>query len=262
LAGRLVFKVSGKYRRIAIENLKMAFGSGKTDAEIYAIASRVFENLVVNAAEMLNFPRINKANLDSYVKVENIEILDEALKLGKGAIVLTGHFGNWELLALTIRLKGYAGAVVGRKIYFHKYDRWLNQLRQLHDVNVVYRDESPRKILKVLRKNEVMGMLADQDVDSVEGVFVNFMGRPAYTPIGPAALAKVSGAALIPAFMVKDGTRHRLVIEKPIALVDTGDKDKDIVTNTQAWSDVVEAYIRRYPDHWVWMHRRWKTRPK
>lgn len=260
ILGRIAFNILGKYRRITIDNLRAAFGSEKSDTEIYSIARKVFENLACNAVEMINFPRITKENLDKYVTIENIDIIDKALEKGKGAIVLTGHFGNWELLALTIRMKGYPGAVVGRRIYFYKYDKWLNSLRRLHDVNIVYRDESPRNILKILKKNGIMGMLADQDVDSVEGVFVNFFGKSAYTPIGPAALASVSGASIIPAFMVRDGGRYRLAIEKPIELVDTGDRQKDVAVNTQKWSDVVESYIRQYPDHWVWLHRRWKTK--
>jgi KDO2-lipid IV(A) lauroyltransferase len=262
LLGRIAFCVLGKYRRITIENLKTAFGTEKSEIEIRAIARGVFENLAKIAVEMINFPKITEANLDKFVQIENIGVIDEAFKKGKGAIILTGHFGNWELLALAMRVRRYPGAVVGRRIYFHKYDRWLNELRRLHDVNIVYRDESPRNILKVLRKNAIMGMLADQDVDSVEGVFVNFFGRSAYTPIGPAVLAAASGASLIPAFMVRQGRRYRLIFEKPVELIDTGDKEKDIVTNTQAWSDVVESYIKKYPDQWVWMHRRWKTRPK
>lgn len=259
LAGRITFAVLSKYRNITIENLRAALGSDKTDAEIRSIGKRVFENLAKNGIELVNFPRINAGNIDRFVRIKNIDIIDEALKNGRGAIVLTGHFGNWELLALTIRLKGYKGAVVGRRIYFDKYDKYLNSLRKVHDVDIVYRDQSPRSILKILKGNGIMGMLADQDVDSVEGVFVDFFGRPAYTPLGPAALAMVAGASLIPAFMVREGCFHTLVIEKPVDITDTGNKEKDFVENTQKWSRVVESYIRQYPDHWVWMHRRWKT---
>jgi KDO2-lipid IV(A) lauroyltransferase len=179
---------------------------------------------------------------------------------GKGVIIVTGHFGNWEIMPITLKIKGYPGAVVGRRIYFEKYDRYLNSLRAYHGVNIIYRDESPRKILKIIRSGGIVGIVADQDVDSVEGVFVDFLGREAYTPAGPAALAKVTGAALIPAFMIRQGSKHRLIFDRPIELVDTGDKDKDLITNTQAWSDVVASYIRKYPDQWVWMHRRWKTK--
>lgn len=258
-AGRVAYLVLAKYRNIAIENLKMAFGAQKTDREIRRIALGVFQNLAKNGAELINFPKIEEYNIDRFVTIENRDILDDGLKRGKGVIIVTAHFGNWEFLALTVRLKRYQGAVIGRRIYFHKYDSYLNYLRKSGDVNIIYRDESPRKILKVLKANKIMGILADQDVDSVDGVFVDFFGRPAFTPAGPVALAMVSGAALIPAVILRDGKRHRLILERQIELTDTGDKEKDIVENTAKWSGVIESYIRRYPEQWVWLHRRWKT---
>ena len=130
----------------------------------------------------------------------------------------------------------------------------------MHDVNVIYRDESPRKILKVLKENRIVGIVADQDVESVEGVFVDFFGHPAYTPAGPAALARASGASLIPVLIMRENGKHSLVVEKPIELADTGDKEKDLVENTRRWSSVIESYIRKYPEQWVWLHRRWKTK--
>lgn len=261
LLGRIGFGVVPKYRKLTIDNLRLAFPE-KSECEIKRLGVKVFENLGKTVVEIVNFPKINKANIDSFVRIENAGILDNELKKGKGAIILTAHFGNWEMLALTMRAKGYPGSVVGRRIYFDKYDRYLNYLRKINDVNVIYRDQSPRSILKVLKANRIIGMLADQDVDSVEGVFVNFFGRSAYTPVGPAALAMASGAAIVPAFMIRRDGKHVLMIDKPIEVANTGNREADILTNTQRWSDVVESYIKRYPDHWVWMHRRWKTRPK
>lgn len=260
--GDIAFLAAGKYRKIAVENLRLAFGNEKTEAEIRDIAKRVFENLARNAVELVNFPKINKDNIDELVEFRNREILDKELRKGNGVIVLTAHFGNWELLSGTLRIKDYAGVAIGRRIYFDKYDKYLNSLRKIQDVNIIYRDESPRKVLKVLKSNGIVGILADQDVDSVEGVFVNFFNAPAYTPIGPVALAKASGASIVPLFIIREGARHILTVEKPIELVETEDKSADMVNNTQAWSRIVESYIRRYPDHWVWVHRRWKTGEK
>ena len=260
--GLLAYLILKKYRDITLENLRRALGSERTEKELKVIARNVFENLGKNAFELVRAPRINAKNIDKLVDFENSHILDEAFAKGKGVLIITAHFGNWELMAATLRIKGYPGVTVGRRIYFYKYDEYLNYLRRTQDVNVIYRDESPRKILKVLRENRIVGIVADQDVDSVEGVFVNFFGMKAYTPAGPAALAKVSGAALVPVFIIRKNGRHTLMIEKPITLDDTGDKEKDIVTNTQKWSMVVESYIRRYPEQWVWMHRRWKTQDK
>jgi KDO2-lipid IV(A) lauroyltransferase len=249
------------YRRVALENLQEAFSGEKSGSEMRSIARGVFRNLAMVAVEMVRFPRIDRSNIDDYVRTENLEAVDASFRAGRGTIVLTAHFGNWELVAMTLRVKGYPGVAIGRKIYFHKYDEYLNRLRKVHDVNVIDRESSPRSFLRILRDNKIVGILADQDVDSVDGVFVDFFGRPAHTPVGPVVLAKASGATIVPIFAVREGLHHRFVVEDPIELVDTGDKERDVVTNTQAWSRVLESFIRRYPDHWVWIHRRWKTAP-
>ena len=259
LVGAGAFFILGKYRRIAIDNLHSAFGPAKTDTEVRRIAKGVFRNLCRIGVELLHFPSITRENIGKIVRVDGLDRLDKALSAGKGVLLLTGHFGNWELLALTIIVLGYDGSAIGRRIYFYKYDRFLNYLRRTKGVNVIYRDDSPKKILKVLRENKIIGILADQDVDSVDGVFVNFFGRPAHTPVGPVLLARVSGAAIVPAFMVREGSRHTLHIEEPVELADTGDKERDAVENTRRWSEVLESYIRKYPEQWVWIHRRWKT---
>lgn len=260
IIGGLAFWILGPYREIAVSNLKNAFAGEKVNGEIRRIARKVFENLAKNAVELINFPKIKKTNIDKFVAIKNRDILDNAFKPGRGIIIVTAHFGNWELMAATLRLKGYPGVTIGRRIYFEKYDRYLNGLRKIHDVDIIYRDESPRRALKILKSNQIVGVVADQDVDSASGVFVNFFGLPAYTPIGPVALAKASGASLIPVFIIRENNRHILIIEKAVELIDTGNKEEDLARNTQEWSDVLESYIRRYPEQWVWMHRRWKTK--
>ena len=258
--GQAAFLAARKYARITVENLQSVFGGEKTEAEINRIARKVFVNIAKNAVELVRFPKISKSNIDNILTMEGSEILDREFLKGKGILVITAHIGNWEMMAITLRIKGYPGVAVGKRIYFHKYDEYLNSLRRCHDVHIVYRDDSPRKILKVLKSNAIVGIVADQDVDSVEGVFINFLGKKAYTPAGPAVLARATGAPLVPVIMIRDGRRHRLIVNEPIELVDTGNKEADVVTNTQRWSDVIESYIRKYPDQWVWMHRRWKTK--
>ncbi|MDD5174615.1 MAG: lysophospholipid acyltransferase family protein [Candidatus Omnitrophica bacterium] len=260
LLGRCAYFILPKYRKTAIANLEIAFSNEKSPGEIRRIARQVFANLAKSACEVINFPKINEKNIDRFVRIEGIEHVDRSFAAGKGTIILASHFGNWELLGMTFRVKGYPGVTIGRKIYFYKYDDFLNKLRKSHDVNVIYRDDSPRKMLKTLKDNRILGIVADQDVDSVEGVFINFFGKPAYTPAGPVALARASHARMIPCFVIRQRRGHILKIEAPIELADTGNKEADLVTNTQRWSDVIESYIRRYPEQWVWMHKRWKTK--
>ncbi|MFA6320433.1 MAG: lysophospholipid acyltransferase family protein [Candidatus Omnitrophota bacterium] len=258
--GSFVFYILPRYRNLTIENLKTAFGNEKSDKELEDIAKRVFQNLGKNAVELVNLPKFNKARMDKFVRFRNRERLDKAYEKGKGIIVLTAHFGSWELMAAALRENNCPGVTIGRRIYFKKYDDFLNKLRRSRDVEVIYRDESPRKMLRTLKQNWIVGIVADQDVDSVDGVFVNFFGHQAYTPSGPVVLARASGAVLLPVFIIREGDWHTIAIEEPVELADTGNKEADLISNTQKWSNVVESYVRKYPDQWVWMHRRWKTK--
>ncbi len=260
LLGRISYYILPHYRNLTLANLRAALGRKKTRREIKGIGVKVFENIGKNGVELLNFPKINRGNIDRAVSVIGLEKLDRALESGRGAILVTGHIGNWELLALAIKLKGYKGAVIARRIYFDRYDKFLNALRGFHALDVIYRDDSPKKILRVLKDNGIIGILADQDVDSVDGVFVDFFGMPAYTPSSPVAMASASGARILPCCIIREGDAHKLFIDDPLELDDTGDRQSDLVSNTKKWSNRIESYIQRNPDQWVWMHKRWKTK--
>ncbi|MBN1353275.1 MAG: lysophospholipid acyltransferase family protein [Candidatus Omnitrophica bacterium] len=261
VVGRLIFIFGKKERRTAIDNLRNSFPE-KSETEIRDIAISVFINLCKNGVEWVNMHyKLNAGNIDRWVTVEGRDIVDRALSRGNGVLMLASHFGNWELIPVYFLLKGYYGGVIARRIYFKGYDNFISGLRTSKGAIVVYRDESPKKILKILKNNGIVGILADQDVDSVDGVFVDFFGRKAYTPKAPVALAMASGAALIPCFMIREKNGHRLIVEKPIEIVEKTDKEDTIKLNTQAWSQIIERYIRKYPEQWVWIHRRWKTAP-
>ncbi|OGW75089.1 MAG: hypothetical protein A2Z72_03630, partial [Omnitrophica bacterium RBG_13_46_9] len=176
LAGRLAYAILKKERRRTFNNLRDCFPE-RAESEIDIMARGVFSNLCKNAVELANIHKLKKKNLDKWVKAEGFEKVDHALSKGKGVIILAAHFGNWELIAIYFLLKGYRGHVVARRIYFDKYDNFINNVRVSKGVDIIYRDESPKKILRLLRKNELVGILADQDVDSVDGVFVDFFGK-------------------------------------------------------------------------------------
>lgn len=262
LIGKLVFYILPKEREKALSHLSIAFGREKNKKELRKIALTLFSNLGKNAIEWFNFSKIDSKWFEKHVRAEGIEHLEEARKKGKGMIVLISHFGNWELTGAYIAHRGFSGTTIARRIYIEKINRLIVNMRKQKKIDVIYRDESPKKILHILRNNGVIGILADQDVASVEGVFVDFFGKPAYTPTGPVKLAMKTGAAIIPTFLVRESGDFRLFVEKEIALDISGDKERDILINTVKWTRVLEKYIRKYPDHWVWMHRRWKTRPK
>jgi Kdo2-lipid IVA lauroyltransferase/acyltransferase len=259
--GRIAYFALRKERAKTEGHLRLAFGHEKSAEEIQRIGQEVFQNLGQNLAEWLNCNKFHAGNIDSLVEIQGLDKLRQVVGKGRGAIILASHFGNWELLAVALTLKGYPGTVIGRRIYIKKVNRLLERMRKEQGLGVMYRDESPRKALRVLKENRLIGILPDQDVDSVEGIFVDFFGKPAYTPTGPASLARAARTALVPCFMIRQGKGHRLEICDPIEVDREGDKDQALRKATESWTRVLERYIRAYPGQWVWMHRRWKTQP-
>jgi len=260
-AGFLAYLFLPRYTGVAKENLKLAFKGEKTSAQINKITLDLFKNIGMNAAEVLNMPKIKK-NLDKNIYGVGFEKIDAALANGKGIIMLSAHIGNWELLPLYFVAKGYTTNVIARRVYYQKYDKWVELLRESTGANIIFRDESPKKILRALHNNEVLGILPDQDIDSVESIFVNFFGRPAHTPTAPVQIAVKMSSPMLPCFIIRENHRHKIIVEDPIDLQITGNKAEDVIKNTQAWSSLLESYIRKYPEQWMWVHRRWKTRPK
>ncbi|MDP8299038.1 MAG: lysophospholipid acyltransferase family protein [Candidatus Tantalella remota] len=259
--GKGAFRLLEKERSIAVGNLDEVMGG--SHRENVRIAEGVFSNMAKNGADWIKMMSISKSGIQRMVtEVHGLDNLHEALEKGKGVIGLGSHFGNWELLLIYLSTKGYKGAVVGRRIYFHKYDKLITRLRNRFGTPVIYRDESPKKSLRVLRDGGILGILADQDVDSVEGVFVDFFGKPAFTPTAPVKLSMATGAPLLPGFMIrKPDNTYKMVWEKPISSPQGKDKEEDVLRLTQEWTAVLEKYIREYPDQWVWLHRRWKSSP-
>lgn len=260
--GWCAYYLLARERRKTLANLALAYGGEKSDRERARIARAVFANMGRTVAELALSPRIDTARLHELVTMEGKEIVDREKKKGKGIILLTGHLGNWEFIPAYFVSVGLDGGVVARRLYYEKYERLLSRLRLSKGFRVFYRDDSARGILKTLKNNEIVGILADQDVRKLDGVFVEFFGRPAYTPTGPVLIAMKTGAPLVPARIVREGRRHRIIVEEPIPMRVTDDRAADIVYNTQAWSRHIERYIREHPDQWVWMHRRWRTRPE
>lgn len=259
LLGIASFLLIGRYRRRTLEHLRQAFPL-KSEKEIRRIAINAYSNVIANYIEFIHFYKLNKDNIDSWITFHGLDKINKVLSQGKGLIGLTAHFGNWELIGPCVKIKGYEGATIARKIYFYKYDKYLKKLRSASSINVIYREESPKKILNVLKENKILGMLADQDIDNIEGVFVDFFGRPAYTPTAPARLAMTSGAPLVPCYMLRNGNKYDCFIEEPIFVEAGKDKEEAIKYYTQKWTNVLESYIKKYPEQWVWMHRRWKTK--
>lgn len=255
--GRFAWSVLAHERSKTLDHLRLAFGAEKKFKELEQIGRRMFDHYGRTMAEWVKIDHLIK-HLDEYVTAEGYEHLERALKKGRGIVIVAAHFGNWELMAGHIAMNGIPLSAIARKIYIEQYDRMLTKLRRKMNVETIYRHEHPRRLLKVLHDNRALGFVVDQAIEDVDAISVNFFGRPAWTPVAPARFARATGAALIPMFIVREGEKHRIVVEPPIELVDTRDRAADIRKNTEAWVAVQETYIRRYPHLWVWNHRRWK----
>lgn len=262
--GFLLYYLLRRERERSLENLRIAYGTDKSDQECRQIIRKNFQNLGKALIEILNFQKLKSHQIESLVTIEGEEYLREAESEGKGIILVTGHIGNWELMAAAISLRGYQLHVIASPLYDPRIDEWIIRLRSRFNVETISRGSpsSSKKILNVLRKREVLGLLIDQDTH-VNGVFVNFFNKKAYTPAGAAQLALRSDAVTLMCFITRlPNDQHRITIEKPLTLINTSDTGKDIEMNTALFTSRIEEHIKYYPDQWVWMHRRWKTKPE
>ena len=259
---RLLFLLDDRHRRIAMRNLALAFPEMGTE-ERKEIARSAFGNMGRVAAEFTYTPRLKDGPLDSYIYYEGRENFIRAHEKGKGILFLTAHFGNWEWMAAGFPLAiGQPSHVVFRPLDSRFLDGVVEQVRTSTGNRAVPKQKAMGQILRLLRAGKVVGILLDQNMAWQEGVFVDFFGEQACTNTGVALLALKTGAAVLPVFNIreKDG-RYRVIIEPELPLIRTGNKDSDVVQNTQLFTRVIERYIRGYPDHWLWIHQRWKTRP-
>ncbi len=249
-------------RQKTIKHLTMVYGKEKDEREIYQMAKDVFFNLGRNMADAFRLPCYNSQNIDQIVQAKGLDRLDRALQKGKGVLALTCHVGNWELLAGYVAMKGYAANVVGAPIYDPRLDDLVVNNRLQSGMKYIARGSATREIIRALRRNEIVGLLIDQDTKHVDGVFVNFLGEKAYTPVGLVMLAMKTQAAVVPiAIHIQKDNTHLIEADEELDLVFTEDESFNRIHNTQLCSDAIEKFIRKYPTQWVWMHQRWKTRP-
>ena len=251
-----------EHRETMIRNLSWALGNQRTDKEIRIIAREVYIHFAIALTDTIRIPNIIREGINRYVRAENIHILDNALSPGKGAILLTGHFGNWELMGAWVALRQYPKKVIGSHLKNPFLDKLIVDMRNTCGYRNIPRGKSAREIIRAINDGALLGMLIDQDIKKIKGVFVDFFGRKAHTPIGPVVLAAKYNLPIIPMFIhLEKDTTYRIECFDPIHLINTGDPDKDILINTQKCSDAYEKIIRRYPEQWAWFHKRWDRQP-
>lgn len=261
--GRAVYLLHVRLRRVGMRNLALAFPD-KTEAERAVILRGVFTSLGRQLAELCLFPKYTLENVEQVVVYDGLENYDRAYARGKGVLFLTAHFGAWELSAFAHSLHGHWLHVVMRPMDNQYLDRLIQSYRTMHGNKTVGKDDFVRGLLAAMKAGEVVGILMDTNMTPPQGVFVDFFGVPACTASGLARIALRTDAAVVPGFTIWDQAlgKYRLRFDPAVELVRTGDLEVDIVTNTQKFTKVIEDYVRKYPEQWLWVHRRWKTRPE
>ncbi len=259
--GGLAWSPLGIRRRVVLDQLERALGGEVGADERARIARESYRNFGRMAFEYARFPRLTPDSVERTVSLTGGEHLDAALDAGGGAIIVSAHFGNWEIFATLATMDYPVTFLVGEQ-HNLLVDGLMNRLRSRFGVEIVPLTGSLRGIFRALRGNRLVAMLSDQDAGRA-GVFVDFLGRPASTPYGAGRFAQATGAPLLPGLVVRrPGGRHEIVINGPVR-VDGGDipEEERVRLLTQGYTDVFADFIRRYPEQYFWMHRRWKTRP-
>ncbi len=244
-----------------VTHLTASFGHEKSSEQIKQIARQVFINIGTAAADAIRIRRISRNGMNKMITIEGREYLDREIKNGTSAILLSAHFGNWELLAAWLARNGYKLKVVGAPNHDPRLDRLIAGTRDDAGYFNIARGSSTRDIIRAIRDGYFVGMLIDQDT-KVDGVFVKFFSQWAHTAVGPVVLARKYGLKIIPVFMrLNSHFTYHIEVQEPLRLEFTGNKEHDLIVNTQKCSDAYEGIIRQYPEQWVWMHRRWKKQP-
>ncbi len=263
-AGSLVFTLDARHRKSTIGHVDLAFGSEKSDREKRAIARGAYRHFGSMLFELISLGQPSREQMERLVELEGVERFERAQASGKGVILTTGHFGNWEMHGIAHGFKLGRINVLARVQSNRFLNQWLENVRGISGNTVVYKEGALSELRRLLREGETIALVIDQNVRSEDAVFIDFFGRQAATTPVPAWFALKTGAALVPAFCypLPDG-RYRAVYEEPIDCEPYRKTDRDmaILKITQELANVQETYIRAHPECWMWMHHRFRTRP-
>lgn len=257
-AGTLVYYCHQSRRAIALDNLRSALGDMYPESELKRIARQSCVNLVLVFLEFIRVPEMVK-DFPRYVTLVRGEMVWNELKKGHGVILLVSHYGNWELMAIMAGIVKYPISAVGRPMKNPYIYNYIKRIREYTGLRSLEKKGTARQVMKELKENGVVAILFDQYAGS-SGTVVPFFGRTAYTTPVVAQLALHTGASVLPAYNTRnnDGT-HTIYVDDPIPLINTGDKEKDIVKNTENYNRNLEKWIKKNPHLWFWFHKRWKT---
>jgi lauroyl/myristoyl acyltransferase len=245
-----------KDRKAVKENLQAIFPE-KSDREIRRIRIRMFRNFAKYLVDFFRFQKLDKEYIKKNIRIENIHYFDEAYAKGKGVIVLTAHLGNWELGGVVVSLSGYPFWVVALPHKDKRVNIFFNSQRESKGIKVIPLGKAVRTCLNVLKENRLLALAGDRDFTE-KGIVLDFFGKPAFFPEGPAAFSLKTGSIIVPGFMLRNkDDSFTLTIEKPIEFNPTGAKNKDLRELMERYIAIFEDYIRRYPDQWYMFRRFW-----
>lgn len=260
-AGILYYRFIKKQRQRAIGQMMAGLAISEEEAKKLVKAS--FINMATNVFEIFYMPRLNENNFRDYIDIEHLERLTDALAEGHGVVVLTGHIGTWEWLSAAFTLSGLPVTAIAKPQPNEQYTRVLNDLRATIHVEIFSRGTSELlAAARALKQGKILGFLADQDAGP-GGAFIDFLGRPASTPMGPAVFSRKFNAPVIPAFILRqeDG-RHRVIVGEALRYEDHGDTDRDLYDFTVRMTRILERVVRENPTQWLWFQKRWNTPPE
>jgi KDO2-lipid IV(A) lauroyltransferase len=257
-----VFMLLGRLRRVGERNLEIALPQLNPE-ERRSVLRGVYRNLGWQLVEFCRMPRYTADNVQGWIRTERLERYLAARDRGKGVLVLTGHLGAWELSSFYHSLMGYPMGMVIRRLDNRLLDAFVNGIRCMHGNDVLHKDDFARGLMTAMRKGETVGILMDTNMTPPQGVFACFFGIEACTASGLAHVALKTCAAVVPGFLVWEPAERKYVLHfgPELEFKRTGQMKGDVLAATQQCNDVLESWIRRYPDQWLWIHRRWKTRP-
>jgi KDO2-lipid IV(A) lauroyltransferase len=256
--GYLIFR---KDRYKANRHLIAAYGDALSQTERDRIICQMFINFGKNAADVIRFRKYYRSEIMPLVAVEGLEHFDVVYNRGKGMIAVTGHIGNFELIAAHMAALGYKVAVIGREVYDKRLNYLLVKNREAMGAVNIDTKESVKKLVRLLKEGYALGALIDTDSIRVRTMFVPFLGRLSNTPVGQSILGLRTGAGFVPLACVRDGKRYRIIIKPEITIERTDNFEKDVYNITRLCSEALETIINEYREQWIWLHNRWQTRP-
>jgi KDO2-lipid IV(A) lauroyltransferase len=265
LAGLLAFTIywaHRRLRRVGVRNLELALPELPAKSRTEVLRG-VYRHLGWQLVEFCRMAGYTPQNTRNWIHSQGIEHYLAAQARGKGVLVLTGHLGAWELSSFYHSLMGHSMGMVIRRLDNRRLDQFVNAIRCLHGNHVLHKDDFGRGLLTAMRAGHTVGILMDTNMTPPQGVFVDFFGRQACTASGLAHVALKTGAAVLPGFMLWEQAEQKYVLHfgPELTFTRSGDKEADLIAATQQCTKAIEFWIRSYPDQWLWIHRRWKTRP-